>query len=97
MNSTTVSLGYAASAAPVLGCEFRSSFVSDATPIVFVLDEDASVRESLELLIDPEGWRCETFASAQEFLRSRCYAITCGTSRNMGGCHFSRNTTKDLA
>jgi FixJ family two-component response regulator len=42
--------------------------VSKDTPIVFVLDEDASVRESLELLIRHEGWRSETFASAQEFL-----------------------------
>ena len=38
------------------------------TPIVFVVDDDASVRESLESLIRWEGWRPETFASAQEFL-----------------------------
>jgi FixJ family two-component response regulator len=38
------------------------------TPIVFVVDDDVSVRESLELLIRCEGWRPETFASAQEFL-----------------------------
>jgi FixJ family two-component response regulator len=42
--------------------------VSDPTPIVFVVDDDVSVRESLELLIRCEGWRPETFASAQEFL-----------------------------
>jgi FixJ family two-component response regulator len=43
--------------------------VSDAsTPIVFVVDSDASVRESLESLIRAAGWRPETFASAQEFL-----------------------------
>jgi FixJ family two-component response regulator len=42
--------------------------VSDVTPIVFVVDDDVSVRESLELLIRCEGWRPETFASAQEFL-----------------------------
>ena len=40
----------------------------DATPIVFVVDDDISVRESLELLIRCEGWQPETFASAQEFL-----------------------------
>ena len=40
-----------------------------ATPIVFVVDDDVSVRRSLELLIDSAGWRPETFASAQEFLR----------------------------
>jgi len=38
------------------------------TPIVFVVDDDVSVRESLELLIGCEGWKPETFASAQEFL-----------------------------
>ncbi|MGA2374287.1 MAG: response regulator [Candidatus Sulfotelmatobacter sp.] len=42
--------------------------MSDVTPIVFVVDDDVSVRESLELLIRCEGWRPETFASAQEFL-----------------------------
>ena len=41
---------------------------SYATPIVFVVDDDISVRESLELLIRSEGWQPETFESAQEFL-----------------------------
>jgi FixJ family two-component response regulator len=39
-----------------------------AIPIVFVVDDDISVRESLELLIRSEGWQPEVFASAQEFL-----------------------------
>jgi FixJ family two-component response regulator len=38
------------------------------TQIVFVVDDDLSVRESLELLICCEGWQARTFASAQEFL-----------------------------
>jgi FixJ family two-component response regulator len=38
------------------------------TPVVFVVDDDVSVRESLELLIGCAGWRPETFASAREFL-----------------------------
>jgi len=38
------------------------------TPIVFVVDDDISVRESLELLIRCEGWQPETFTSAQAFL-----------------------------
>jgi FixJ family two-component response regulator len=42
--------------------------MSQATPIVFVVDDDVSVRESLELLIRFEGWQPETCASAQEFL-----------------------------
>jgi FixJ family two-component response regulator len=40
----------------------------DATSIVFVVDDDVSVRESLELLIRSAGWQPETFASAQAFL-----------------------------
>jgi FixJ family two-component response regulator len=38
--------------------------------MVFVVDDDASVRRSLESLIDSAGWQAETFASAQEFLSS---------------------------
>jgi FixJ family two-component response regulator len=40
------------------------------TPIVFVVDDDISIRGSLELLIGGEGWRPVTLASAQEFLDS---------------------------
>lgn len=39
-----------------------------ATATVFVVDDDASVRESLALLIGSAGWQPETFASAEEFL-----------------------------
>jgi len=46
-----------------------------ATPIVFVVDDDISVRESLESLIRCAGWQPEIFASAQEFL-SRPRALT---------------------
>ena len=52
--------------------------MSPATPIVFVVDDDISVRESLELLIRCEGWQPETFASAQEFLnRPRALVSSC--------------------
>jgi FixJ family two-component response regulator len=37
-------------------------------PTVFVVDDDISVRESLELLIRHAGWQPKTFASAQAFL-----------------------------
>ena len=50
----------------------------DPTPIVFVIDDDVSVRESLELLIRYEGWQAETFASATEFLsRPREFVPSC--------------------
>jgi FixJ family two-component response regulator len=52
--------------------------MSHATPIVFVVDDDVSVRESLEALIRCAGWQPETFASAQEFLsRPRVLAPSC--------------------
>ena len=52
--------------------------MSQATPIVFVVDDDISVRKSLELLIDSAGWQPETFASAEEFLSSsRVLAPSC--------------------
>jgi FixJ family two-component response regulator len=48
------------------------------TPVVFVVDDDISVRESLELLIQTAGYQAETFASAQEFLfRPRVLAPSC--------------------
>jgi FixJ family two-component response regulator len=52
--------------------------MSHTSPIVFVVDDDASVRESLTLLIDSAGWQSETFASAEEFLISpRVHAPSC--------------------
>jgi len=52
--------------------------MSHVTPIVFVVDDDVSVRESLELLIRSAGWQPETFESAQEFLsRPRVLVPSC--------------------
>lgn len=49
-----------------------------STPIVFIVDDDISVRESLELLVSAGGWQPETFASAQEFLaRPRTIVPSC--------------------
>jgi FixJ family two-component response regulator len=49
-----------------------------AAPTVFVVDDDISVRESLELLIRKQGWHPETFTSAHEFLaRPRQLAPSC--------------------
>jgi len=46
----------------------RLSPMLPTTPIVFVVDDDISVRESLESLIGFAGWQVEIFASAREFL-----------------------------
>jgi FixJ family two-component response regulator len=49
-----------------------------ATPVVFVVDDDISVRESLELLIAEAGWEPQLCASAQEFLaRPRPHSPSC--------------------
>ncbi len=52
--------------------------MSQAPSIVFVVDDDVSVRESLELLLRHEGLSVETFVSAQEFLsRPRATVPSC--------------------
>ena len=52
--------------------------MSHPVPTVFVVDDDVSVRESLELLIRCEGMHPETFASAKEFLdRPRVLNASC--------------------
>ncbi len=59
------------------GRESRSA-VSDPTSVVFVVDDDVSVRESLEALIRCQGWRPEVFQSAEEFLaRPRLIGPSC--------------------
>ena len=51
---------------------------SQQKPIVFVVDDDVSVRESLDLLIKFAGWQPETFASAVDFLaRPRTTTPSC--------------------
>jgi FixJ family two-component response regulator len=51
---------------------------SQDAPVVFVVDDDVSVREALEHLIIWSGRRAETFASAEEFLaRSRTGGPSC--------------------
>jgi FixJ family two-component response regulator len=56
----------------------QTSNARDTNPIVFVVDDDVSVRESLTSLIEASGWRAETFDSARAFLaRPRAYVPTC--------------------
>src|SRR5215813_10769878 len=57
------------SSASTTNAESTSSTLSHGTPIVFIVDDDVSVRESLEWLIRCAGWQPETFSSAQEFLK----------------------------
>jgi FixJ family two-component response regulator len=69
MTSTATTTRQPYTVTSTLAC--RSSEVRtmpDASPIVFVVDDDISVRESLEGLIKSAGWRTELFASGQEFL-----------------------------
>lgn len=61
-----------------LAREAGTSPMSPATAIIFVVDDDISVRESLDELFHCEGWQSETFASAQEFLdRPRAPVPSC--------------------
>ncbi|MGE5324017.1 MAG: response regulator transcription factor [Actinomycetota bacterium] len=50
------------------GSEMGALPMPASMPVVFIVDDDVSVRESLELLVRNENWKPETFASAQEFL-----------------------------
>jgi len=49
----------------------------EATATVFVVDDDVSVRESLELLIKTAGWKAETFDSAKDFLARPRATVPC--------------------
>jgi FixJ family two-component response regulator len=77
MSSAAISYGHATTGTHVPTHGFRSSFVRDLRPIVFVLDEDAAVRESLERLTRREGWRFETFDSALAFLARPRAIVPC--------------------
>jgi FixJ family two-component response regulator len=58
-------------------CGIEVVIMAEQAPIVFVVDDDISVRESLELLIASAGWRPETFASAHDFLSRPRAAVPC--------------------
>src|SRR5688572_5353011 len=56
----------------------RSEVVAMPDPaVVFVVDDDVSVRESLELLIKNAGWQPETFITALEFLSRPRSTVPC--------------------
>ena len=56
------------SLAHVFGQDLSQHCASNCAPIVFVVDNDISVRESLDQLICAVGWQAETFESVEEFL-----------------------------
>jgi FixJ family two-component response regulator len=51
--------------------------MQDVSSVVFIVDDDVSVRESLQSLITTAGWQPETFASAQEFLSRARADVPC--------------------
>jgi FixJ family two-component response regulator len=48
--------------------EIGPSSSAKPSPVVFVVDPDSAIRESLETVLRREGWHPETFESAEEFL-----------------------------
>ena len=62
---------------PSAGRAIEVAIMPDVRSVVFVVDDDISVRESLELLIATTGWQPETFASAQEFLSRPRATVPC--------------------
>ncbi|MDF3216809.1 response regulator transcription factor [Mesorhizobium sp. M7A.F.Ca.CA.001.09.2.1] len=76
--------------------------MSHAQPIVFIVDDDVSVRESLEALINLTGLRVETFASAEEFLmRPRVSVPNCllldVSLPDLNGLDLQKQITADRA
>lgn len=64
-------------AAPLPFRAMEASTKPGVVPIVFVVDDDVSVRESLELLIKSEGWHPELCVSAQDFLSHPRPSVPC--------------------
>ncbi len=59
---------HARTATPGAGHEPANADPSAELPIVFVIDEDVVMRESMMLLVHQQGWQAENFSCAQEFL-----------------------------
>ena len=67
MNSAIISQGPGMSSTQLFSPALGASVMADVTPIVFVVDDDVSVRESLQRMIRCEGWQPRAFASVEEF------------------------------
>ena len=59
MDSATISQGPRMSSTHLFGPALGAAVIADVPPVVFVVDDDVSVRESLQLLIRCEGWQRE--------------------------------------
>ena len=76
--------------------------MSQDTPVVFIVDDDVSIRESLELLLRTEEWRAETFSSASEFLtrprvRTPCCLILDVSLPDLNGLDLQKQIAADQA
>jgi FixJ family two-component response regulator len=67
MDSATISQGPRMSSTHLFNAALGASVMADVTPTVFVVDDDVSVRESLQRMIRCEGWQPRAFASVEEF------------------------------
>ena len=77
MGTVNIGSGPYTVASPIARRLIEAVTMPVATSIVFVVDDDVSVRESLELLIRTAGWQPATFASAQEFLSRPRATVPC--------------------
>ncbi len=68
MNSAVISQTKSVDSSQAFRHAIQVSFQVEATPVVFIVNNDTLMRESLKSLIDCEGWRSRAFGSAQEFL-----------------------------
>jgi FixJ family two-component response regulator len=77
VSTENIARGRYTASSPIGARAIEVATMPDAPSIVFVVDDDVSVRESLELLVRTAGWRPETFASAQDFLSRPSPTVPC--------------------
>jgi len=99
MGSETVTRGRYSLRSAAASRSIEVLTMPDAPPIIFVVDDDLSVRESLELLIKSAGWQPELFVSAQAFLsRSRpsvpCCLVLDVTLPGLSGLELQKQLTE---